>query len=517
MNLTQLIKQWETVYSDKVLQEFRGESRTYKEVYARAYALIRALKGLNIEPGDKVALLSSNSDATIEQIIALHLGGYVRVGLNARNSKYAHEYIINDSGAQAVIFDDAEFEKNGEYLEKIPGLIKIVRGSSNGDHEYENLLENAPDIEIQTTWPGDQVSQYQYTSGTSGHPKGAIHTHDSWLGLYRAQFLVIPEIDDTDAYLAAGPLTHAAATVVYTLLSRGGKVVVMDHYSPEAALEAIERYRCTITMLVPTMIHMLVNHPDVAKRDISSLRAIIYAGSAMPMNTLKKAHEVLGHILCQMYGQSEALPATAISGKEHAALIKSSPERLKSAGRPMADALVRIIDDNGEILPNNEIGEIAIRCASTMTGFVGEPEHDPKRFTSDGLVKTRDVGYLDSEGFLFVVDRKDDMIISGGFNIWPSEIEDSIGTHPDVTHVAVFGMPHEKWGQAPTAVVVVEKGSTLDETEILERVTEDLGSIKKPRKMLITEEIGPLSTTGKIVRRIWREYFFGKELEEQEV
>ena len=505
--LTQLIRQWGQTYADRVLQVVEGEERSYREVYDRAFRLVRGLYALGIEPGDRVAVLSSNSAATIEQLLALHLGGFARVGMNARNSATVHEYMLDYCGARAIIFDDEQFALHGEKLER-PNTVQIVVGGGEGAVDYERLIAEAPDGEV-PNFPGSQVSQLQFTSGTSGRPKAAVHNHDSWLGLYRAQYLAVPGINQDDVYLAAGPLTHAASTLVYTVLAQGGCVVVMPHFDPETALDLIERHRCSLSMMVPTMIQMLVSHPGVADRDLSSLRAIQYAGSPMPPSTLMRAHEVLGHVLYQSYGQSEAVPATALTGVDHARLLEEAPERLRSAGRPLPDAVVRIIDDEGNFLPPGAIGEIAIRCGSTMVGFFDDPELTASRFTPDGLVKTSDVGYLDEEGYLFVVDRKGDMIISGGYNIWPAEIENALARHPAVVTAAVFGTPHEVWGETPQAVVVVKEGEEVSEEELVALVVDELGSMKKPRGLVITHEMGPLSSTGKVVRRVWRDHYFG--------
>jgi acyl-CoA synthetase (AMP-forming)/AMP-acid ligase II len=323
-----------------------------------------------------------------------------------------------------------------------------------------------------------------------------------------------------DTYLAAAPLTHAASTVIYALLARGSRVLVMDHFDPGLALELIERERCTVTVMVPTMLQMIVNHEAASSFDLSSLRAVLYAGAPISAATARRARELLGDVLFQTYGQSECLPATSLTPEDHAEGATSNAALLRSAGRPCLNSSVRILDDDDHDVAGCEIGEIAIHTHGRMLGIYGDPEATAARITPDGYVRTRDSGYLDERGYLFVVDRKDDMIISGGFNIWPAEIENALLKHPAVADAAVVGVPHPKWGETPHAVVVLRSGETVSEErlalELMELCRTEIGSMKKPTDIVFRTDALPRNELGKLPRRVLREAYWPQgDLERQ--
>ena len=350
--------------------------------------------------------------------------------------------------------------------------------------------------------PGTTISHLAFSSGTTGKPKAAVLDHEGWQNLYRSQYLTVPSIDHDDVFLAAGPLTHATSMMVYSLLAKGGKVVVLPKFSAEGVVEAVRQHGVTITFMVPTMLNMVLDASNFTPESLRSLRAVIYAGAPMPLRTLERALEVLGPIFFQNYGQSETVPASVLTGAEHA-MISADPSKrhlLKSVGRPYPDAVVEIRDADDNKLGPGEIGEITMRCAAAMVGLYDDPEATAERFTSDGLVRTRDMGYFDEDGYLYVVDRKEDMIISGGFNIWPTEIEMVVSQDEAVEHAVVFGVPDEKWGETPWVVVVPKPGATIVPDRLLDLVVEELGSMKKPARIIVSDREIPQTATGKISR-----------------
>jgi acyl-CoA synthetase (AMP-forming)/AMP-acid ligase II len=296
-------------------------------------------------------------------------------------------------------------------------------------------------------------------------------------------------------------------TVYFALMARGCSVVVMERFDPAAAAALIERERCTFTMLVPTMIQLFVNHPDVRSRDLSSLRVLLYAGSPITEQAIRDARALLGDVLYQTYGQSEGIPLTILTPADHARGIEGDRDILRSAGRPTPNSLVRIIDDEGNELGPGEVGEIAMYTPGQMRGLWNNPEASAERFTPDGFVKTRDIGYLDANGYLFLADRKEDMIISGGFNIWPAEIENALASHPAVLEVSVFGVPHPKWGETPVAVVVLRDGAAATDTELIDWCRQEIGSMKKPTRVEFRTQTLPKSAVGKVLRRSLRDAF----------
>jgi acyl-CoA synthetase (AMP-forming)/AMP-acid ligase II len=282
----------------------------------------------------------------------------------------------------------------------------------------------------------------------------------------------------------------------------------MDHFDAGLALELIERERCTVTVMVPTMLQMLVNQDAAGSFDLSSLRAVLYAGAPISAETARRSRALLGDVLFQTYGQSECLPATSLTPEDHAEGATSNASLLRSAGRPCLNSSVRILDDDGNDVTGAEIGEIAVHTHGRMLGIYGDPDATRARLTPDGHVRTRDSGYLDERGYLYVVDRKDDMIISGGFNIWPAEIENALGQHAAVEEVVVVAVPHAKWGETPHAVVRLRAGSIAGEQELIDFCREKLGSMKKPTAIAFMVEPFPRTDLGKLRRRELRDRFW---------
>jgi acyl-CoA synthetase (AMP-forming)/AMP-acid ligase II len=256
------------------------------------------------------------------------------------------------------------------------------------------------------------------------------------------------------------------------------------------------------------MLQMLVNHEAASRFDLSSLRAVLYAGAPISPATARRSRALLGDVLFQTYGQSECLPATCLTPEDHSAGASANATLLRSAGRPCLNSSVRILDDAGDDVPVAEIGEIAVHTHGRMLGIYGDPEATAARLTPDGYVRTRDSGYLDERGYLYVVDRKDDMIISGGFNIWPAEIENALGQHAAVEDVVVVAVAHAKWGETPHAVVRLREDSAATEQELIDFCRHKLGSMKKPTAVAFTLEPFPRTDLGKLRRGEIRDRFW---------
>jgi acyl-CoA synthetase (AMP-forming)/AMP-acid ligase II len=291
-------------------------------------------------------------------------------------------------------------------------------------------------------------------------------------------------------------------------MARGSRIQIMPRFDAGEALWLIERERCSLTVMVPTMLQLLVAHPDVRTRDLSSLRALVYAGAPISVATARAAHAALGDVLFQSYGQSECLPATVLTPEDHAVGVRENAALLRSAGRPCLNSVVRILDADGRDAGVGEVGEIVIHTQGRMTGIFNDPELTAARLTPDGFVRTKDNGYLDARGYLFVVDRIDDMIISGGFNIWPAEIENVLAEHPAVEEALVMGVAHPKWGETPHAVVTLRSGATATEQELIDFCGNRLGSMKKPTAVMLRSEPLPRSAVGKISRREIRQLYW---------
>jgi acyl-CoA synthetase (AMP-forming)/AMP-acid ligase II len=355
---------------------------------------------------------------------------------------------------------------------------------------------------------GDDLHVIRFSAGTTGFPKGIVHTVAAWLAIGNEYRWCTPQIDERDSYLAAGPLTHAAVLFLWPMLQMGGSIVVMPAFDPGRALELIESQRITFTLMVPTMIQALLGHPDARRRDLSSLRCLNYGAAPISVATVSEACDVLGEVLYQLYGQSEAVPITMLLAHQHRP--HGTPEErrwLRSVGRATPNTTITIVDDDGSPLPQGETGEVAVLSPGGMKELWRDPEGTRARRLDDGSVLTRDIGALDEDGFLYLLDRKEDMIISGGFNIWPSELEHALASHPAVREVCVVGVPHPRWGETPKAVVVVHAGASVTETELIALCRERVGPVKKVTSVDFVAEL-PRSGIGKILRRTVREPFW---------
>ena len=507
MNLALLIRKWCALHRDQTAVVLGEERRSYGELYERSCRLANGLTALGLRPQDRVAILGHNSIASLEQLTGLALGGFARVSLHTLNPVSMHRFMIEHVGARALIVTEELYPKVKGLAAEIESLEFVVVLGEGGEIGYETLLAGAspafPDARIDP----DDVLHLQFSSGTTGKPKAVIATHRAWIGETSENLLMLPPLDTTDRYLAAGPLTHAAMTVYFALMARGCSVVVMEKFDPAHAAELIERERCTFTMLVPTMIQLFVNHPEVRARDLSSLRVLLYAGSPITEQAIRDARALLGDVLYQTYGQSEGIPLTILTPADHARGIEGDRDLLRSAGRPTPNSLVKIIDDAGNELGPGEVGEIAMYTPGQMRGLWNNPSATAERFTPDGFVKTRDIGYLDANGYLYLADRKEDMIISGGFNIWPAEVENALASHPAVLEVSVFGVPHPKWGETPVAVVVLRDGAAATDTELIDWCRQEVGSLKKPTRVEFRSRSLPKSAVGKVLRRSLRDEF----------
>ncbi len=495
-------------HRDRIAVTCEGNDQTYAELFERSCRLAQALAGLGVEPGDRVALLGPNSRWTVEHATGLALGGFVRAALYAHQTAEVNAYLTDLVDAKVVIVAAAAAGPLLERRHEMPSLAHVVvydGPAPAGALDYEELLAAAGTTDPQVRTAPTDLHVIRFSAGTTGRPKGIAHTVEGWLRSNDEYRWVTPQLDERDAYLALGQLTHAASVFLWPMLQVGARVVVVPAFSPDLALELIETERATFTLVVPTMIQAMVAHPDAGKRDLTSLRCVNYAASPISEATLTRAVALFGDdVLYQMYAQSEAWPITMLLPHEHR-------DRPRSVGRATPNNVLTIVDDAGHPVPTGEIGEIAVRGTGRMLEIWKEPETTAARTLPDGSLRTRDMGRLDEAGYLFLADRKDDLIISGGFNIWPAELENALAAHPSVAEVCVVGVPHEKWGETPIAVVVPTPGATIDEAELITFCRGRVGSVNKITGVEVVEEL-PKSGVGKVLRRLVRErYWAGRD------
>jgi len=493
-----------------------GDTRlTTRELLERIYRLGNALLSLGLKKGDRVAVLLNNCHQSVECFYALACTGLVLVPMNSRNSAREHLYILKDSESRAVLLGNEFQEIISSILPEahmVSWAICVTGRPGKGLLSYEPLLGKAspekPEVEI-----SDQdIINLRYTAGTTGQPKGVIHSHRSNAIMVYNNLMEGVRIEEGDAVALTGPVTHASGSMILPHILRGAKVVILSGFDEQALLETIQKERITTLYLVPTMIVMLLAYPELKKYDLSSLKNIRYGASPISPDVLKKAIKVFGNIFVQGYGLTEAsMPMTLLSKEDHVLDgTEKKLKRLSSIGREVYVARVRIMDDNGKILPPGQVGEIVIQSDQVMEGYWKKPEATAETLRG-GWLHTRDMGYMDEDGYIYLVDRKDDMIVSGGFNVYPKEVEDVLYSHPAVLEAAVFGVPDEKWGEAVKAAVSLRPGMQATAEEIIEHCKKHLASYKKPKSVDFVKEL-PKSHYGKILRRQLKEpYWQGRE------
>ncbi|WP_433199730.1 class I adenylate-forming enzyme family protein [Nocardia sp. CA-107356] len=496
MDLTTIARKGASQFAESPAVICDGHIQTYEQLFERACRLANALAALGVQPGERVATLSDNGPEAVEQMVGIALGGYVRTALYTHNSGQSNRYLLDLVEASALIVEAKRYE---EIAAQLPGSCVrhvIVFGGEvpDGTLGYEQALAASSADDPGIALRPDDPHLIRFSAGTTGKPKGILHNVAGWSAVATEMTLVMPRMDQTDRYLAAGSLSHAALLPLFGTLAAGGAVVVMRAFHPARFLSLLAQERCTTTLLVPTMIQMIAGDPAARTTDVSSLRAVFYGAAPISERTLGEARALWGDIMYQWYGQSEVVPLTVLAPADHIG------GRLRSAGRPTPHTILRIVDANGDDVGPGEIGEIAARTPAAMTAIWRDPAATAERLLPDGSVLTRDMGYLDEDGFLYLADRKEDMIISGGFNIWPAELENALASHPAVAQVAVVGVPHEKWGETPKAVVVLRSGREASEEDLIAWTREKVGAVKRVTSVEFADDL-PKSALGKILRR----------------
>jgi acyl-CoA synthetase (AMP-forming)/AMP-acid ligase II len=482
--------------------------------YAQMQLLTRRIGTALIESGldanSPVATYVSNHPMGIIAQYGVFRAGAIWLPLNVRNRVDENIEILKMLGAQWLFFErqfDKEIARVKEAVPSLRGFVCIDGHSINGP-SLEVWLENrgseGPWIE---KGPNDVIS-FGTTSGTTGRPKGVMLTNLNWEAMI-ASYQILMRYRERPIHLVAAPLTHAAGYFAASMMSLGATHILLPKPDSVEIISSIERFKATSIFLPPTLIYMLLAHPRVREFDYSSLRYLMYGGAPMSVQKLREASEVFGPVLCQTFGQTEALMViTFLSAAEHAAALAdpSLEARLWSAGRAGPLGQVAIMDDDGRLLPAGKRGEIVGRGNIVMAGYFENPQANAE-VSAHGWHHTGDIGMIDQDGYVHIVDRKKDVIISGGFNVFPSEVEQVIWTHPSVMDCAVIGIPHEKWGEAVTAVIELKPNAPFDEAELIALCKDKIGSVKAPKSVIVMEAL-PRSSIGKVLKREIRDQFW---------
>lgn len=498
-------------FADRMAIVFRGKEMSFRDVDNRVNRLANGLINLGLKRGYRAATLLYNSPRAIEVRFALMKAGLCMIALNTRQSEEENVYIINHSEA-CLLFIDEEFvgswEKMRDNCKKIRHVV--VTGTNLEDGiSYEQLIESSSPQRPEVMVSLDDLERVAYTSGTTGRPKGVMKTVGNDLARLRNDFMNRDMLmDENDVMLNVAPLTHAARNYAHMVYLKGGKNIILRRFDVKEVLETIQRDRVTMVFLVPTMIVRLVLYPFIRDYDVTSLRRIFYGTAPMPVDKLKMAIELFGNIFFQHYGMTEATqPVTFLSAQDH--IVEENEKkfrRLSSAGKAALGVEVRIVNEQGQEVGTGEEGEILVRGDIVAKGYWKDPEATREAFTN-GWFHTGDVGRKDEEEFIYIVDRKKDMIISGGFNIYPREVEQVIEAHEGVEEVAVIGVPDEIYGEAVKALIVPRRGAGITEEEIVQLCTKHIASYKKPKSIEFVEEL-PKNFQGKILKRALKEKYW---------
>lgn len=513
MNLGLLLTKSARLFPDKPAI-IRGNQRiTYAQLNVRVNRLANALRQLGLKQGANVAILQYNCAETYESLFACFKSGLAAVPINFRLHPKEFAFIIDHSESRAVILSPEFNDSILEVRERIPRARHLITtGGALGELlDYESLLGDAADEFSDVDVSPDDLAWLFYTSGTTGMPKGAMLSHRNLLAMTMNFYAdVAPGLSPDDAILHAAPLSHGSGLYGIPNIAKGATNVILasKSFDPETVFQTIDKFRITNMFAAPTMIKMLVDHPAIDRYDLSSLRSLNYGGAPMLVADLKKAIAKLGPCLVQVYGQGES-PMTITYLPHWAHKTDGNPEdvmRLGSAGIARTDVEVKIFDEGDNELPIGQIGEIVTRSNLVMRGYWKNPEATASTIRN-GWLHTGDLGHMDKNGYLFIMDRSKDMIISGGENIYPREIEEVLVRHPAVREVSVIGVPDPKWGEAIKAVVALNPGMAVSEQELIEFCRNSIASYKKPKSVDFVNEL-PKSNTGKILKRELRSHYW---------
>ena len=500
MDVRTLMRRSAQFHADQIAV-VEGDTRlTFNEAWTRGIRMANALLSLGLEPGDRIGVLEDNTFESVDLFCGAAAANLVRVPLYPRNSRQAHRHMLEHTACRAVVVS----QSHAQALAGIDSEIDSIEHIIVRDDDYETWLAGFDDTDPEPAVHEDDWFIIRHTGGTTGRSKGVAYTHKTWLDAGRDWFYAFPPVQKGDVCQHAGPISHGSGYFFTPMWLSGGVNLLIKNFEPAEVVATMEREHVAYGFLIPTMLNAIAREETASTRDWSHLKVLQIGGSPIADDTALLGRDVFGDVLYQGYGQTEAVPITMMGPNEWFSEVSGS-NPLRSAGRPLPFGDLAIVDpDTHAELPLGSEGEIAIRCDGQMLGFWGDDVATAERM-NDGWVLSGDIGLLDTNGYLYVLDRKDDMIISGGFNIWPAELENVLTGHPDVIEAAVFGVPDERWGESPYGVVTVTENAAVTADELIELCAHRLGSYKKPAGIELTTEPLPKSPVGKLARKQLRE------------
>jgi acyl-CoA synthetase (AMP-forming)/AMP-acid ligase II len=481
-----------------------GDHRlTFAEAWQRGVRLANGLLALGLEPQDRVGVLEDNSLEAADCFLGTAIANLVRVPLYPRNARDSHVHMLSHTGCRAVIVSDRYASELTAIRDDLPGLEHVLVR----DAGYEGWLASQSTRDPDPLVSPEDYFIIRHTGGTTGKSKGVAYTHRAWLAAGRDWFYLHPPVEPGDACLHLAPISHGSGYLFTPIWLGGGRNVMVERFDPATLLDLMQRERIGYMFVVPTILNTINRIPGIEQRKFPHLKCMMVAAAPIADDTALKAYEIFGDAMYQGYGQTEVLPVAMMGPRQWFAKDVPGSQPLRACGMPLPFAELQIWDDSNQPVAPGEIGEIVARADGQMQGFWNNPEATAERIV-DGWVKTGDIGRLDANGYLYMLDRADDMVISGGFNIYPAELENVIADHPGVLEVAVFGIPDSRWGETPCAVVCVKPDSSVTEQDIVELCAVRLGNYKRPGKVVLCQEPLPKTPVGKIKRKELREPFW---------
>ena len=501
MQLAEYLDKGASLGGDRPCLTTRGESLSYAEVQEASWRTAQALMASGIRPGDRVAVLSANDPTALTSVFGISRAGAVWCPVNPRNEASENRQLLSMFGCRCLLFQERFAPLVQRIRAELPELTTLVclDGEVDGALTFADWVQLGDPDRTAPAVRGDELCMLAGTGGTTGEPKGVRLTGTN-MATATALTLMSYPFGDRPRYLALAPLTHSAGVLTWPIMSLGGEIVIMPEPDLGEFLRLVERHRITHAFLPPTVIYGLLDHPDLDSTDLSSLRCLWYGAAPMSPTRLQEALERIGPVLGQLFGQTEApnMIATMAPADHFRPDGSVAAERLSSAGRPSPLTRVGIMDESGALLPGGERGEIVVRGPLVMAGYHENPSATAE-VSRHGWHHTGDIGYLDEDGFLFIVDRAKDMIITGGFNVYSAEVEQALREHGSVQDCAVLGLPDEKWGERVTAVVQLRTGRKAEPDELAAFVKQRLGSVKTPKQLEIWPDL-PRSKIGKVLK-----------------
>ena len=514
--LNDLVREHARAQPDAAAFTFGGETLSFASLDRGSNRAANGLAALGVSKGDRIAYLGKNHPLYFELLVAAMKIGAVMTPVNWRLAPPEVAYIVNDCRAKAMVVG----EGFGAMLAQVrPELkhVETVIGLDAGDvapTDYREWRDGFSDVGAHVAVGPDDDALQLYTSGTTGRPKGAVMTHGSILSSrHRGEEVELREWQQPvpgEVTLLAMPCFHISGTGTgIGTIASGTCSIVLPEYDPTQALDLIARYNISKIFLVPAAIQIMLNHPRVGEVDFSRLKFITYGASPIPLELMRAAMERFGCGFVQMYGMTET-SGTIVTLDPEDHVPEGSP-RMRSVGKPLPGVEVKIVDGEGVEVPANTVGEIATRSPKNMRGYWNLPEATAATIDAEGWLRTGDAGYFDDDGYLYIHDRVKDMIISGGENVYPAEVENAVYSHPKVADVAVIGVPDTKWGEAVKACVVVKPGEMLSEAEVIAHARRHIAGYKCPKSVDFIAAL-PRNPSGKILRRELRApYWKGRE------